>query len=121
MSIFEGVFLFRFTPDSASPARTLVVAVPIEGRVDVNQIDACVRKFSKLIEIIAAINDTRINECGRFSRRSAHKEMVRDVSTLLNMTKPQYMTRVSISAEGFVAALAIQLSIGMSCPPSTFP
>lgn len=47
-----------------SPQKTFVVAVRIEGRVDLNQIDALGRKFSQLIEIIAAIYDSRVDNGG---------------------------------------------------------
>jgi len=83
MSICECAFLFCLAPED------FVVPVRVERRVDVNQIDARIRQFAELIEIIAAIDNARVNECGRFSRRGAHKQIVRDVSTPLNMTKPQ--------------------------------
>ena len=55
MSIFKAAFLFRLAPEN------LVIAVRVERRVDVNQIDARVWKFAELIEIIAAVDDARIN------------------------------------------------------------
>src|ERR1700720_14616 len=79
MSIFEGAFLFRLAPEN------FVVAVRVERRVDVNQIDARVRQLAKLIEIIAAIDDACVNESrglrwhARFSKRTAAWSTLRRV------------------------------------------
>ncbi len=67
MSIFEAAFLFCFAPEN------FVVAVRVEGRVDVNQIDARIGQFTQLFEIIAAVDDTRVDKRGGFSLCSAHK------------------------------------------------
>src|SRR5665213_1867275 len=50
-------------PMVASPART-VVAVGVEGRVNVNQIHAGVGQLGELFQIVAAINDTGVEEGG---------------------------------------------------------
>ncbi len=47
----------------ASPART-VVAVGVEGRVNVNQIHAGVGQLGELFQIVAAINDAGVEERG---------------------------------------------------------
>ena len=39
-----------------------IVAVGVEWRIDVNQVDTTVREFAKLVKAIAAINNARINE-----------------------------------------------------------
>src|ERR1035441_8332093 len=48
-------------PELASPART-VVAVGVEGRVNVNQIHAGVGQLGELFPIVAAINDAGVAE-----------------------------------------------------------
>src|ERR1035441_8332088 len=50
-------------PELASPART-VVAVGVEGRVNVNQIHAGVGQLGELFQIVAAINDAGVEEGG---------------------------------------------------------
>ena len=60
MSIFERAFLFGFAPED------FVIAVRVEWRVDVDQIDARVRKLAQLLEVIAAVDDARINDWGGF-------------------------------------------------------
>ena len=54
-------FLFGLAPED------FVVAVRVEWRVDVNQIDARIGKLAQLIEIIAAVDDARINYGRRFN------------------------------------------------------
>jgi len=49
VAIFEAAFLLRLAPED------FVVAVRIEWRVDVDQIDARVRELPQLIEVIAAV------------------------------------------------------------------
>ena len=56
MSILERAFLFRLAP------KDFVVAIRVERRVDVDQMDARVRQFAHLLEIIAAVDDPRVNE-----------------------------------------------------------
>jgi len=54
--VFEGAFLFRFTPEH------FVVPVRVERWVNIDEIDTAVRQLAKLLQIIAAINDARIDE-----------------------------------------------------------
>ena len=49
--------------------------------------DAAGRQFFELIEIVAAVDDACVDERRRFTRCGAHSEIVREVSTSLNMTK----------------------------------
>jgi hypothetical protein len=58
----------------------------LKWRVDIDQIDTAVRQLAELIEIIAAVNDARIDERRGLSRCGGHKATVIDVSTSLNMT-----------------------------------
>jgi hypothetical protein len=60
MSIFEAALFLCLA------AEDFVVAVRVEWRVDVNEIDAFSGELSKLIEIIAAVNDSRVNYDGCF-------------------------------------------------------
>ena len=57
---FRAICSFRisFTED-------FIVAIRIERRVDVDQIDAGVRQFGKLFEVVAAVDDAGIDEGGR--------------------------------------------------------
>src|ERR1035438_6960384 len=55
-------------PELASPART-VVAVGVEGRVNVNQIHAGVGQLGELFQIVAAVNDAGVEE-GRWTSRT---------------------------------------------------
>lgn len=56
MAVRERPLLFGLAPED------LVIAVRVERRVNVNQIDARLRQLAKLIEIIAAINDSRVDQ-----------------------------------------------------------
>jgi len=67
MSILEAAFLLRFAPEH------FVIAIRVERRVDINQIDAGVGKLPKLIEIIAAVDDTRVDERRRLNRHFVSK------------------------------------------------
>ncbi len=62
MPIFKAAFLFRLAPEN------FVVAVRVERWVDIDQIDAPVRQFLQLIDVIAAINDARVDHRGRLGR-----------------------------------------------------
>src|SRR6266567_5893146 len=59
MAIFKAALLLGLA------LKLFIVAVRIKWRVDVNQVDARCWKFSQLVEIVAAINNTRIDECRR--------------------------------------------------------
>ena len=54
VTVCEAAFLLRLAP------KHLVIAVRVERRVDVDQIEARLGQLTQLIEIIAAINDSRI-------------------------------------------------------------
>ena len=56
-----GHYFTGQAPELASPART-VVAVGVEGRVNVNQIHAGVGQLGELFQIVAAINDAGVEE-----------------------------------------------------------
>ncbi len=58
--VFEAALLFRLAP------KNFVVAIRVERRVDVDEIDAAVRQFVQLIEIIAAVDNPRVEQRGRF-------------------------------------------------------
>ena len=60
------------------------MAVRIERRVDVDQIDARVGQLSKLLEIVPAINDTSIDDRGRFWLSFRHRSEHRSAATSVN-------------------------------------
>jgi hypothetical protein len=60
VAIFEAALLLGLAP------KDFVVAIRVERRVDVDQIDTAVRQFVQLIEIIAAVDNPRVEERGRF-------------------------------------------------------
>jgi hypothetical protein len=49
-----------------SPQKDFVVAIRVERRVYVDEIDTAGRQFAKLIEIIAAVDNPRVEQRGRF-------------------------------------------------------
>jgi hypothetical protein len=55
--VFEGAFLLRLAPED------LVVAVGVERRVDVDEIDARRGESPQLVEIVPAVDDPRIDQC----------------------------------------------------------
>ena len=62
--VFEGALLFGLAPEH------FIVAIRVERRVDVDEIDARRREFLKLLKAVAAPDDTRVHQRGRFRRRS---------------------------------------------------
>src|ERR1035441_8819073 len=56
-----GRYFTGQAPALASPART-VVAVGVEGRVNVNQIHTGIGQLGELFQIVAAINDAGVEE-----------------------------------------------------------
>jgi hypothetical protein len=69
--IFKSGFLFCLAPEN------FVIAVRVERRVNVNQIDAFLRQLPKLIEIVSAIDNAGIQQWRRFCRRRpAHRGQV---------------------------------------------
>jgi hypothetical protein len=71
MSIFERAFFLSLTPED------FVVAVRIERRVDVNQVNTRVGKFAQLIEIIAAVDDSRVDQRRGLRHRFRHCSTIR--------------------------------------------
>ena len=62
VAVFEGAFFFGFAPED------LVVAVGVEGRVDVDEVQAMVGELGELVEVVAAVDDAGIDE-GRGAAR----------------------------------------------------
>jgi hypothetical protein len=60
VSVFEAALLLGLAP------KNFVVAIRVERRVDVDEIDTAVRQFVQLIEIIAAVDNPRVEQRGRF-------------------------------------------------------
>ena len=60
VAVFKGAFLLGLAP------KDFVVAVGVEGRVNVNQIHAGVGQLGELFQIVAAVNDAGVEEGGRF-------------------------------------------------------
>ena len=58
--IFEAALLLGLAP------KNFVVAIRVERRVDVNQIDARLRQLTELVEIIAAVDNASVEQRGRF-------------------------------------------------------
>ncbi len=56
VAVIKGALLFCFAPEN------FVVAVGVERRVDVNEINASRGKFLELFQVIAAINNARVEE-----------------------------------------------------------
>jgi hypothetical protein len=63
VAVLKRPFFLRLAP------KDFVVSIRVERRVDVDQIDATVRQLAKLIEIVAAIDNLRINQ--RYSANPA--------------------------------------------------
>jgi len=60
VAVFKGALLLGFAPEN------LVVAVGVEGWVNVNQIHAGVGQLGELFQIVAAIDDAGVEEGGGF-------------------------------------------------------
>ena len=63
MPVFEAAFLFRLAPED------FVVAVRIERRVDVDEVDAAIRQLAELFEVVAAVDDARVDKRGGLGGR----------------------------------------------------
>ena len=65
MAVLEGALFLRLAPED------FVVAVGVERRVNVDEVHAGVGQFLELLQIVAAVNDARIDErrgtCSRFA------------------------------------------------------
>ncbi len=66
VAIVERALLLGLSPED------FIVAVGIEGRVDVDQVDAAVRELGELVEVVAAVDDSGVQQRGRFAR-GAHR------------------------------------------------
>jgi hypothetical protein len=51
------------------PPKDLVVAVGIEGRIDVDQVDALIGELGKLFEVVPAVDDAGVDQRGGSCRR----------------------------------------------------
>jgi len=60
VAVLEGPLLLRLTPED------LVVAVGVEGRVDVDEVHGAVGEFLELIEVVATVDDAGVEEGGGF-------------------------------------------------------
>ena len=77
MPIFEAALLFRLAAKGPSRTRIFVVAVRIEGRVDVDEVDAGVGQFAGLIEVVAAIDDAGVDHGRGFGRAAFPRSVAR--------------------------------------------
>jgi len=76
VAVFKGALLLGLAP------KDFVVAVGIEGRVNVNQINLSVRQLGELFQIVTAINDAGVEEGGRTTRLA----LTRPADTLSHRT-----------------------------------
>ena len=63
VAVFKGALFLVLPP------KDLVVAVGVERRVNVDQIHAGVGQLGELFQIVAAINDAGVQQCGGFLAR----------------------------------------------------
>ena len=61
MAVLKGPFFPGLAPED------FVVAVGVKGRVDVDQIDAPIGEPGELFEVVAAVDDARVDQRGRFA------------------------------------------------------
>jgi len=66
VAVFKGALLLGLAPEGPSRTGQFVVAVGVEGRVNVNQIHAGVGQLGELFQIVAAIHDAGVEEGGGF-------------------------------------------------------
>jgi hypothetical protein len=64
VAVLEGALLLGLAP------KDFVVAVGVEGRVNVAEVHAGVGQFLELFQIVAAVNDARVHEGGGRKRKS---------------------------------------------------
>ena len=67
MAVLEGALLLRLAPED------LVVAVGVEGRVDVDQVHAGVGELAQLLEVVAAVDDAGVDERRGAARASKRR------------------------------------------------
>jgi hypothetical protein len=73
VAVFKGALLLGLAP------KDFVIAVGVEGRVNVNEVNAGVGQFLELFQIVAAINDAGVEEDGGFQFRGRARHSVRAV------------------------------------------
>src|ERR1039458_284902 len=66
VAVFKRAFLFGLAP------KDFVIAVGLKGLFYVNQVGGGARQFGKLFEIVAAINNARVEKRGRFQPRRSN-------------------------------------------------
>ena len=79
VAVVKGALLAGLTP------KDLVVPVRIEWRVNVNEVNAGVGQFEELLQIVAAIDDSRVRQRGGFhpgGRRRWHVRFLRHKRSL---------------------------------------
>ena len=62
VAVFKGALLLGLAPKVRAGLATIVVAVGVEGRVNVNQIHAGIGQLGELFQIVAAVDDARVEE-----------------------------------------------------------
>jgi len=62
VAVVEAAFLAGLRPED------FVVAVGVEGRVEIFEVNTGVGQFLQLLQIVAAIDDARVDKRGRFRR-----------------------------------------------------
>lgn len=58
VAVFKRALFFRLAP------KDFIISVAVKRRIDVDQVHAGGRKLFKLLQIVAAINDARIDQRG---------------------------------------------------------
>ena len=56
VAVLEGAFFLGFAPED------FVIAIGVERRVNINQIDATIGQFGKLFEIVATVDDAGVHQ-----------------------------------------------------------
>ena len=62
VAVFKGALLLGLAPEVRAGLATIVVAVGVEGWVNVNQIHAGVGQLGELFQIVAAVYDAGVEE-----------------------------------------------------------
>ena len=66
MAVFKGALRLGLAPKVRAGLATIVIAVGVEVRLDVNQIHAGIGQLGELFQIVTAINDAGVEEGGGF-------------------------------------------------------
>ena len=64
VSVLEGSLFFAFAPED------FIIAVAVERRIDVDQINAVIGQLGELFEIVTAIDNAGVEQSRRSTRRS---------------------------------------------------